>query len=99
LHGNGFREALEFARHNQQIGVWDTGEHGSLLAIWDGATEVVVTLDADQALPILASDQEISRLWRRWRGMTGQAGCLIIVDEARCRAFLAGLERVGNCDE
>jgi hypothetical protein len=93
---HGFREALEFARSNQQLGIWDTGDQSTLLAVWDDGLETVVPLDEDQALPILATDQEINLQWRKWRGMSGKPGRLIIVDQARCQALLAWLDE-GRC--
>lgn len=91
MHRNGFREALDFARSNAQLGVWEVGNETSLLAVWDDELEIVVALDEDQALPILATDQEINLQWRKQRGMTGKPGRLIVVDEARCQALLAEL--------
>jgi hypothetical protein len=92
LGRHGFREALEFARSNNQIGVWEVdGETSTLLAVWDDERQSVVPLDEDQALPILASDREINLQWRKHRGMSGKAGTLIVVDPERCRRLLAAL--------
>jgi hypothetical protein len=92
LGKQGFREVLEFARSNNQLGVWDIGDESTLLAVWDDELEAVVPLDEDQALPILATDQEISLQWRKHRGMSGKPGRLIIVDKARCKALLTQLQ-------
>jgi hypothetical protein len=86
----GFRQALEFARSNKQLGVWEVdGETSTLLALWDHERESVVPLDEDQALPILATDREINVQWRKHRGMSGKPGRLIVVDPERCRRLLA----------
>lgn len=89
----GFREALDFARSNNQLGVWEVDEETStLLAVWDDELESVVPLDEDQALPALATDGEINLLYRKHRGMTGKRGRLIIVEETRCRTLLAQVQ-------
>lgn len=64
---HGFREALDFARSNGQVGVWEVEEQSSLLAVWDDELQAVVALDEDQALPILAADREINRQSWKWR--------------------------------
>jgi hypothetical protein len=92
LSKQGFREALEFARSNSQLGVWEVGEERSLLAVWDDELETIVPLDEDQALPILAADRDINLQWRKHRGMSGKPGRLIVVDKARCQALLAQLQ-------
>jgi hypothetical protein len=68
LGKQGFREALKFARSNSQIGVWDVGDESTLLAVWDDDLETVIPLDEDHALPILATDHEINRQWRKHFG-------------------------------
>jgi hypothetical protein len=86
------REAFAFARSNNQLGIWEVCEESTLLAFWDDERQRVVPLDEDQALPILATDREINLQWRKHRGMSGQPGRLIIVEETRCRALLAQLQ-------
>ena len=92
MRKRGFREVLEFARANRQLGVWDTGDQSTLLAVRDDEIEAVVPLDEDQALPILATDREINLQWRKWRCMSRQPGRLIVVDRSRCQALLAQLQ-------
>jgi len=92
----GFREALAFARSNHQLGIWDTGDHSTLLAVWDDLLETVVPINEDLALPILATDPEINFQWRKHRAMSGRPGRLIIVDRPRCRTLLAQLD-YGGC--
>jgi hypothetical protein len=93
LGKQGFRQALKFARSNNQLGVWEVGDESSLLAVWDDESETVVALDEDQSLPILATDHEINLQWRKHRGMSGRPGRLIIIDQARCKALLAQLQK------
>jgi hypothetical protein len=85
----GFREALEFARTNEQIGIWDRGDASCLLAVWDDERELIVPLDDEQSRSILLSDEDVCLQCRKWRAITQAAGRFIVIDEARCRAFLA----------
>jgi hypothetical protein len=72
------------------------GNPSSLLAVWDDERATIVPLDGDQALPILATDPAVNFQWRKYRGMAGSPGRLIIVDPARCQALLAQLGE-GRC--
>jgi hypothetical protein len=87
----GFPEALEFARKNEQIGVWDRGDASCLIAVWDDEREVIVPLDDEQSRSILLADEEIFAQCRKSRAITQAAGRFIVVDEARCRELLAQL--------
>lgn len=86
---SGFREALEFARKNQQIGVWDRGDASCLIAVWDDEREAVVPLDDEQSRSILLADEAVLFQCRKWRAITQAAGRFILIDQARCYELLA----------
>jgi hypothetical protein len=93
-------QAIEVARQNHQVAIWDRGRRPHALGVYDSRTKRVRPLSDEQTGIILNSDPSIAREWRKWNGMTQNQGSLIIVDRECVESVLkaADAEPTSNDD-
>jgi hypothetical protein len=81
-------QAVAFARGQGQAALWDRSPRPYAIALYDEGKRRLRPLTDAEAAIILNRDPGIAREWRKWNGMTGNLGSLIILDEDRVRRVL-----------
>jgi hypothetical protein len=85
-------DAVEHARANGQIAIWDRAVRDYAIALCDLEARRLLPL-ADGAVGVLLNrDRLIAREWRKWNAMTGNNGSLIVLDVERVRQVLESHE-------
>jgi hypothetical protein len=79
----GLEEAVEFAKENHQIGVWDRAERPWAMAVYDARKKELRPLSDEEAGLLLNGDPLIRKEWARWNAMSQNRGSLIVLDAER----------------
>ena len=81
-------QAVTFARKQGQLVLWDRSSRPYAIASYDEESKRLRALTDEEAGTILNQDAGIAREWRRFNGMTGNQGSLIVIDADRVSRVL-----------
>jgi hypothetical protein len=88
LESEGLERAVELARQERQLVVWDLAERPWAIAVYQFRTKELHPLKDEEAAVVLNRDPMIRREWRRWNAMHQNHGSLIVLDVERVRKVL-----------
>jgi hypothetical protein len=92
-------QAIALARQNRQVAIWDRRKRSYALAVYDSTTRRVHPLTDEQAGIILNRDPRIAWEWRKWNGMTGNQGSLIVLSRERIQRVLEEAKGIAEEDD
>jgi hypothetical protein len=80
--------AVNFAKENQQIAIWDRSPQPYAIALYEERTKELRPLTDEEAAIILNGDPSIAQEWSKWNAMSQNSGSLIVLDVERVRRML-----------